>query len=87
LSSTRRGRWCAFKRSRHSTPHPFTALGWQVKEIARAVAELRERGIAFERYEFLTQDDAGIWTTADGAKVAWFKDPDGNTLSLTQVTT
>ena len=67
------------------TPQPFTALGWTVGDIAAAIAELRGRGIAFERYEFLSQDALGVWTTPDGTKVAWFKDPDGNTLALSQM--
>lgn len=47
--------------------------------------KLSKKGVRFERYQELMQDDAGIWTTPDGlAKVCWFKDPDGNTLSLTQ---
>jgi catechol 2,3-dioxygenase-like lactoylglutathione lyase family enzyme len=65
-------------------PHPFTALGWKVDDIARDVAALTERGVRFERFGFLEQDQAGVWTTPDGSKVAWFKDPDGNTLALTQ---
>ena len=67
------------------TPQPFTALGWTVSDIAETIAELRGRGVAFESYEFLSQDALGVWTTPDGTKVAWFKDPDGNTLSLTQM--
>ena len=63
---------------------PYTALGWAVPDIAAAVRRLAGAGIAFERYVGLAQDAAGIWTTPDGAQVAWFKDPDGNTLSLTQ---
>jgi catechol 2,3-dioxygenase-like lactoylglutathione lyase family enzyme len=66
-------------------PHPFTALGWQVPDIAAAVKELAGRGVTFARYDFIPQDELGIWTTPDGARVAWFKDPDGNTLSLTQI--
>ena len=66
-------------------PHPFTALGWRVPDITATVDELRGRGVAFERYESLPQDEAGIWTTPDGSRVAWFKDPDGNTLSVTQL--
>jgi catechol 2,3-dioxygenase-like lactoylglutathione lyase family enzyme len=66
-------------------PHPFTALGWQVPDIAAAVKGLSDRGVTFSRFEFILQDELGIWTTPDGAKVAWFKDPDGNTLSLTQM--
>jgi hypothetical protein len=46
--------------------------------------ELASKGIRLERYEGLPQDDRGLWRTPDGAEVGWFKDPDGNTLSLTQ---
>jgi catechol 2,3-dioxygenase-like lactoylglutathione lyase family enzyme len=62
----------------------YTALGWQVNDIAGVVRELTARGVEFRRYEGLDQDDAGIWRTPDGARVAWFRDPDGNTLSVTQ---
>jgi catechol 2,3-dioxygenase-like lactoylglutathione lyase family enzyme len=65
-------------------PHPFTALGWEVPDIAAAVEELRAAGVAFSRFSGLDQDDRGIWRAPSGARVAWFKDPDGNTLSLTQ---
>lgn len=68
----------------HLEPQPFTALGWAVADIRAEVDALAARGVAFERYGFIPQDDEGIWTTPDGAKVAWFHDPDGNTLSLTQ---
>jgi catechol 2,3-dioxygenase-like lactoylglutathione lyase family enzyme len=62
-----------------------TVLGWNVPDIASAVAELTQRGITFRFYQDFGQDEAGIWTTPDGsAKVAWFTDPDGNVLSLTQ---
>jgi catechol 2,3-dioxygenase-like lactoylglutathione lyase family enzyme len=67
------------------TPHAFTALGWEVANIARAVAALRAAGVAFERFAGLEQDEAGVWRSPSGARVAWFKDPDGNTLSLTQL--
>ena len=66
------------------TVAPYTALGWEVADIARAVGELASRGVLFERYPWMPQDEAGVWRTPDGAGVAWFKDPDGNTLSLTQ---
>lgn len=68
------------------TPHPFTALGWEVPDIVAMVAALRERGVAFEQYGFPTQDKDGIWTVPGAtARVAWFKDPDGNLLSITQM--
>jgi uncharacterized glyoxalase superfamily protein PhnB len=66
------------------TPHPFTALGWLVPDVATAVAALAARGVRFERFEGMHQDDAGVWTSPSGAKVAWFEDPDGNVLSLTE---
>ena len=65
-------------------PANHTVLGWQVPDIRAKTVELRKRGVRFERFEGLQQDESGIWTTPQGAKVAWFKDPDGNTLSLTQ---
>jgi catechol 2,3-dioxygenase-like lactoylglutathione lyase family enzyme len=65
-------------------PAHGTVLGWQVPDVAAAVTDLTQAGIAFERYGFLKQDDLGIWTAPTGAKVAWFKDPDGNILSLSE---
>ncbi len=65
-------------------PVAFTILGWIVPDIRGAVAGLRAKSVGFERYEGLSQDDLDIWTAPDGAKVAWFKDPDGNILSLTE---
>jgi catechol 2,3-dioxygenase-like lactoylglutathione lyase family enzyme len=65
-------------------PQPFTILGWQVPNIAEAVAALKAKGVHFESYGMPTQDAEGIWTAPGGAKIAWFKDPDGNILSLTQ---
>jgi catechol 2,3-dioxygenase-like lactoylglutathione lyase family enzyme len=64
---------------------PFTVLGWRVPDIAPVMRDLAARGVAFERFPFLEQDEAGAWTAPSGAKIAWFKDPDGNTLSLTQL--
>jgi len=63
---------------------PYTVLGWAVRNIRRTVGRLSEAGAVFERYNGLGQDDDGIWRSPAGALVAWFKDPDGNTLSLTQ---
>jgi catechol 2,3-dioxygenase-like lactoylglutathione lyase family enzyme len=68
------------------TPQPFTVLGWRVDDIVAAVETLSGRGVTFERYPGLEQDLLGVWTSPSGARVAWFKDPDGNTLSLTQFT-
>ena len=66
------------------TPPNYTVLGWDVADIGAEMKELTERGVKFERYEGLEQDESGVWTSPSGAKIAWFKDPDGNTLSLTQ---
>jgi len=63
----------------------YTALGWEVGDIDAAVGALARKGVRFERYEGLGQDAAGIWTSPGGARVAWFKDPDGCTLSLTEL--
>ena len=65
-------------------PQSFTMLGWEVKDIRATVKELTAKGVEFKRYKRLPQDDQGIWTTPDKEHVAWFKDPDGNVLSLTQ---
>ena len=66
-------------------PAGFTVLGWTVPDIRREVRNLVKRGVTFQRYEWMPQDDLGIWSAPSGARVAWFTDPDGNTLSLTQV--
>ncbi len=66
------------------TPFPFTLLGWEVANIAAEVEALGAAGVTFERYPYFEQDELGIWTAPGGARVAWFKDPDGNTLSLAQ---
>jgi catechol 2,3-dioxygenase-like lactoylglutathione lyase family enzyme len=75
------------------TPQPFTALGWDVPDIVAAVKELNAKGIRLERFDGMGQDELGIWQApggpgvADvhaGARVAWFKDQDGNVLSVTQ---
>ena len=66
------------------TPAPYTILGWEVTDIAGATAELSQQGVTFERYVSFEQDVSGIWTSPDGSRVAWFKDPAGNALSLSQ---
>ena len=65
-------------------PPPYTVLGWDVADIDASVKELSAKGVRCEWYEWLEQDESGVWTAPSGAKIAWFKDPDGNTLSLTQ---
>ena len=62
----------------------YTVLGWRVRDIAASVRDLAGRGVTFLRYDGMSQDQDGIWTAPSGARVAWFADPDGNTLSLTQ---
>ena len=62
----------------------YTVLGWRVADIAAAVRDLSAKGVAFLRYDGVDQDDSGVWTTPGGDRVAWFADPDGNILSLTQ---
>jgi len=66
------------------TPAQFTVLGWQVSEIENVVRALRNKGIHFEIFGFFKQDALAIWTAPTGDKVAWFKDPDGNILSVSQ---
>ncbi len=66
------------------TPPNYTVLGWDVGDLHTELKALLGRGISCERYEWLEQDELGIWTAPSGAKIVWFKDPDGNTLSLTQ---
>ena len=66
------------------TPPPFTIFGWQVDDIVAAVTDLAAKGVEFTRYGFMDQDERGIWSAPGGTKVAWFHDPDGNTLSLSQ---
>jgi catechol 2,3-dioxygenase-like lactoylglutathione lyase family enzyme len=67
------------------TPAQHTVVGWSVPDINVAAAELMNAGVKLERYSFLEQDEFGIWSAPGGkAKVAWFKDPDGNVLSISQ---
>jgi catechol 2,3-dioxygenase-like lactoylglutathione lyase family enzyme len=62
----------------------YTVLGWQVPNIVRMAKNLQKAHVTLERYPGMPQDELGIWTSPSGARVAWFKDPDGNTLSITQ---
>lgn len=66
-------------------PSPHTVLGWQVTDIAATAVAMAARGVSFQIYDGFGQDDQGIWSAPDGhAKIAWFLDPDGNNLSITQ---
>lgn len=66
-------------------PAAFTILGWTVADIGETIRDLAKKGVLFERYEGMKQDTLGIWTSPSGARIAWFKDPDGNVLSITEV--
>ncbi len=63
----------------------YTVLGWEVTDIRQCIEELSVKGVQFEKFSPLPQDDSGIWSSPGGALVAWFSDPDGNTLSLTEL--
>ena len=65
-------------------PQVFTVLGWNVDDISSSIKLLNEKGVLCEKYNFLEQDHLGVWTSPGGSKVAWFKDPDGNVLSLSE---
>jgi catechol 2,3-dioxygenase-like lactoylglutathione lyase family enzyme len=69
---------------RDLAPAEFTVLGWQVPDIEEAVTVLGKAGVEFNRYPHLPQDERGIWDAPGGARVAWFQDPDGNNLSVSQ---
>jgi catechol 2,3-dioxygenase-like lactoylglutathione lyase family enzyme len=66
-------------------PVGYTVLGWQVDDLAACAIALSARGVEFVRYEGMAQDERGAWTTPAGDQVAWFRDLDGNTLSMTQL--
>jgi catechol 2,3-dioxygenase-like lactoylglutathione lyase family enzyme len=66
------------------TPAGVTVLGWQVRDLGAVLAELMARGVSLERYAWLSQDARGVWHAPSGAQVAWFKDPDGNLLSVAE---
>lgn len=67
-------------------PVPYTVLGWEVQNIQSVVSDLKARGVVFEIYPFIQDQELGIWQSPGGTKVAWFKDPDGNVLSVSQHT-
>jgi catechol 2,3-dioxygenase-like lactoylglutathione lyase family enzyme len=67
------------------TPQPFTVLGWQVADAHAMAKRLAVGGVALERYGGLEQDEDGLWRAPGGALIGWFKDPDGNVLSIAQL--
>ena len=71
-------------RVKEITVAQYTVLGWEVQNIEKAVSDLVAKGVAFERFPGLPQDQLGVWTAPSADKVAWFKDPDGNILSLSE---
>lgn len=78
------GTMLRIQKAQSVTAHPYTALGWHVADVPAAVTDLQARGVSFERFPWMNPDSD--WWTVPGAgvKVAWFKDPDGNLLSLTE---
>jgi catechol 2,3-dioxygenase-like lactoylglutathione lyase family enzyme len=73
-------------KAKEFTPTRNTVLGWEVSDIYAAIRELAQGGVHFEQFNlaFMKQDEFGVWTPPNGGRVAWFKDPDGNTLSISQ---
>ncbi|HTV06874.1 MAG TPA: VOC family protein [Acidobacteriaceae bacterium] len=67
------------------TPQPFTVLGWQVADAHAMAKQMAAGGVALERFSGMNQDEDGLWHAPGGALVGWFKDPDGNILSITQL--
>jgi len=65
-------------------PQPFTVFGWEVSDLRAEIADLVGKGVEFLRVDGLEQDETGVWTAPNGALIAWFKDGDGNTLSLSR---
>ena len=68
----------------HLSPASYTVLGWVVTDIADCVRSMARRAVHTERFPAMDHDELGVWTTPSGDLVAWFKDPDGNVLSITQ---
>ena len=69
---------------REFKPAPFTILGWSVEDVEKIVKGMKKKGVMFERYTGMDQDSLDIWSSPSGARIAWFKDPDGNLLSVAQ---
>jgi catechol 2,3-dioxygenase-like lactoylglutathione lyase family enzyme len=66
-------------------PQRFTVLGWEVADAAAMARKLADAGVKLERYPGMEQDELGVWRAPGGARVAWFRDPDGNVISITQM--
>lgn len=79
-----RGTTLRIARVERLQPQPFTVLGWRVDDVASVVHALSAAGVTFRRYAELEQDEVGIWTSPSGARIAWFADPDGNVLAVSE---
>jgi catechol 2,3-dioxygenase-like lactoylglutathione lyase family enzyme len=66
------------------TAQQFTVLGWEVSDVESTAKWLRDRGVETEKFPWVTDKDLGIWSAPGGDKIAWFKDPDSNVLSISQ---
>jgi catechol 2,3-dioxygenase-like lactoylglutathione lyase family enzyme len=64
------------------TPPPYTVLGWRVRDLAAVIDALTAQGVTMERFPGMPQDERGVWRAPSGSSLAWFRDPDGNLLSL-----
>lgn len=86
LSFDANGTMLRVNKGRDFKPAQGTVLGWEVEDIHAAIRELAPRGVHFEQFglPFMEQDELGVWTPPNGDRVAWFKDPDGNVLSISQ---
>lgn len=71
-------------KGRDFKPAQYTILGWEASDIETTLTEMADNGVRFEQFGLPGQDKIGIWTAPSGDKVAWFKDPDGNILSISQ---
>lgn len=80
------GTMLRIQKARDWTPPQFTVLGWEVTDIRHTISQLMAKGIEFMRVNSIEQDDLGVWSPDTRTKVAWFRDPDGNILSLTEFT-
>jgi catechol 2,3-dioxygenase-like lactoylglutathione lyase family enzyme len=67
-----------------TTPSEHTVLGFAVDNLDEIADELGRRGLTAERFAGFNHDQRGVWTAPDGTKVVWFRDPDGNLLSVVQ---
>jgi catechol 2,3-dioxygenase-like lactoylglutathione lyase family enzyme len=78
------GTYIRIAKLKEFTPAPYTILGWRVGDIEAETQALHIRGVTFRQYPPLEQNELGVWTAPGGTKIAWFLDPDGNVLSLSQ---